>query len=451
MAVHRGVVRLVRESGYARFGPEESALQLAPLSFDASTFEIWGALVNGGRLAIYPPGPVALRELAATLRRERVTTLFLTTGLFHQMVDEELASLAGLRQLVTGGDVISVARVRRVLETLPALRLVHAYGPTEATTFATCRTVTAADAARPALTLGRPIPRTGAHILDRGMEPVPPGVPGELWLGGDGLARGYQGQPEMTALRFAPSPFPAQETGGERLYRTGDLARWLPDGTVDFLGRIDRQVKIRGFRVEPAEVEAVLESHPGIAACVVLPRGEAEDKRLVAWVVSALSDAELLAWCRDRLPSFLVPAVFVHLDAVPLDLNGKVDRRALPEPDRSRRVDAYVAPRTPVEERVAAVWAEILGLDRVGAEDDFFLLGGHSLLATQIVSRLSRDFDVELSLRAFFEEPTVSGAALAITREQMRQGDPERMAVLLARVQGLSPEELADLLGESRD
>jgi amino acid adenylation domain-containing protein len=458
-ATHRGVVRLVVDPGYVDLGPEETLLQLAPVLFDASTFEIWGALVNGGRLAIYPPGPVALRELGETLRRERVTTLFLTTGLFHQMVDEELASLAGLRQLLTGGDVISVARVRRVLEALPALRLIHAYGPTEATTFATCRTVTAADAARPALTLGRPIPRTSVHILDRGMEPVPPGVPGELWLGGDGLARGYRGQPAMTALRFVPSPFPLEETGGERLYRTGDLARWLPDGTVDFLGRIDRQVKIRGFRVEPAEVEATLESHPGIAACVVLPRGEAEDKRLVAWVVSALSpalspalsDTALLTWCRDRLPAFLVPAVFVRIDAVPLDRNGKVDRRALPEPDRSRRADAYVAPRTPVEERVAAVWAEILGLDRVGAEDDFFLLGGHSLLATQIVSRLSRDFDVGLSLRAFFEEPTVSGVALAITREQMRQGDPERMAVLLARVQGLSPEELADLLRESRD
>ena len=448
-ATHRGVVRLVVDPGYADLGPRETLLQLAPLPFDASTFEIWGALANGGRLVIHPPGPVALRELGETLRRERITTLFLTTGLFHQMVDEELASLAGLRQLLTGGDVISVARVRRVLAALPALRLIHAYGPTEATTFATCRTVTAADAARPALTLGRPVARTSVHILDRGLEPVPPGVPGELWLGGDGLARGYRGRPEMTALRFVPSLFPEGEAGGERLYRTGDLARWLSDGTVDFLGRIDRQVKIRGFRVEPAEVEAVLESHPWIAACVVLPRGEAEDKRLVAWVVSDLSEAELLAWCRERLPPFLIPAAFVPIAAVPLDLNGKVDRRALPEPDRSRRANAYVAPRTPVEERVAAVWAEVLRLDRVGADDDFFLLGGHSLLATQIVSRLSRDFAVDLGLRAFFEEPTVTGVAVAITREQMRQGDPERMAGLLARVQSLSPEELADLLRES--
>jgi amino acid adenylation domain-containing protein len=463
-ATHRGVTRLMVDPGYVDLGPAETFLQLAPVSFDASTFEIWGALLNGGRLVLPPPGPVALRELAETLRRQGVTTLFLTTGLFHQMVDQEAGSLAGLRQLLFGGDTASMIHVRRALDLLPGVRLIHAYGPTEATTFATCRTVTWADAMQAALSLGRPVPRTRACILDAGLEPVPAGVPGELWLGGDGLARGYLGRPDLTAERFVPSPFQCGEEGGERLYRTGDLARWLPGdgrdvGDIGFLGRVDRQVKIRGFRVEPAEVEAALERHPGIAACVVQPRGEAEDKRLIAWIVPAGqgqesaplgTDADLLAWCRERLPPFLLPAAFVRVASLPLDPNGKLDRRGLPEPERSRRAEGFVAPRTPVEEKVAAVWAEVLGLDRVGAEDDFFILGGHSLLATQIVSRLSREFGVEIGLRAFFEEPTVAGLAVVVTREQIRQGDPERMARLLARVRELSADELAELLREER-
>jgi amino acid adenylation domain-containing protein len=453
-ATHRGVLRVVVDPGYATLGADDTILQLAPVPFDASTFEIWGALLNGGRLAVYPPGPVSLRELAAALRFHRVTTLFLTTGLFHQMIDEEPAGLAGLRQLITGGDVISVARVRRALELLPGCQLIHAYGPTETTTFATCHPVAAADVERPTLTLGRPIPRTTVWLLDERGEPAPPGVPGELLIGGDGLARGYWRHPVLTANRFVPHPFAARP--GERLYRTGDLARWLPDGTVDFLGRIDRQVKIRGFRVEPAEIEATLERHPGIAAAVVQPRDDGRgNKRLVAWLVPSgeeapeLSDADLLAWCRERLPAFMVPGAFVVLDALPLDPNGKVDRKALPEPDRgSRAFHGGVAPRTPVEQKVAAVWSEVLGVEQVGAEDDFFELGGHSLLATQIVSRLSRELGVDLGLRAFFDEPTVAGVALAITREQVQREDPDRMARLLARVQDLSPEELAELLRE---
>jgi len=451
-ATHAGVVRLVHGVDYVRLGPDETLLQLAPVPFDASTFEIWGALANGGRLVVPPPGPLALREVGEAVRRHGVTTLFLTTGLFHQMIDEEPAGLAGLSQLLTGGDVISVARVRRALSALPGCRLIHAYGPTEATTFALCHTVTPADATHPTLTLGRPVPRTTAYLLDAGLLPVPPGVPGELYLGGEGLARAYWRQSDRTAERFVPHPF--AESPGERLYRTGDLARWLPDGTIDFLGRIDRQVKIRGFRVEPAEVEAALERHPGVAAAVVQPRGEgAEGKRLIAWVVptapvlAPLTGSELLAWCRERLPAFLVPAAVVLLAALPLDPNGKLDRAALPDPERAR-VAAGTAPRSPVEERVAAVWAEVLDVERVGIEDDFFALGGHSLLATQIVSRLSRDFGVELGLRDFFAQPTVAGVAVAVTREQLRQGDPQQMARLLARVQGLSPEELADLLQE---
>jgi amino acid adenylation domain-containing protein len=458
-ATHRAVARVVIDPGYVELGPDETILQLAPVPFDASTFEIWGALLNGGRLAIFPAGPVSLRELSRALSRYEVTALFLTTGLFHQMIDEEPEALAGVRQLITGGDVISVARVRRALEVLPGCRLIHAYGPTETTTFATCHPVTLADTARPTLTLGRPIRRTSVWLLDEHLEPVPPGVPGEMYLGGDGLARGYWRRPDHTAGRFVPHPFSntpgTPGAPGERLYRTGDLARWLPDGTVDFLGRIDRQVKIRGFRVEPAEIETTLERHPGLVAAVVQPRDDGRgNKRLVAWVVPAspestagLSDAELLAWCREHLPAFMVPGAFVLMEALPLDPNGKVDRRVLPDPGLGSR-QGYMAPRTPLEAQVAAVWADVLGQERVGAEDDFFELGGHSLLATQIVARLERELGTEVGLRAFFDEPTVAGVALAITRAQMRQVDPERIEQLLAQVQGLSPEEVARLLRE---
>jgi amino acid adenylation domain-containing protein len=446
---HRAIARLVIDPGYVELGPEETILQLAPVPFDASTFEIWGALLNGGRLAIFPAGPVSLHELAAALRRYRVTTVFLTAGLFHQMIDEEPEGLSGLRQLVAGGDAISVAHARSALERLPGCRLVNGYGPTETTTFALCHRITPADTVRPRVALGRPIPRTSVWLLDERLEPVPPGVPGEMYLGGDGLARGYWRRPEQTADRFVPHPFAAAP--GERLYRTGDLARWLPDGTVDFLGRIDRQVKVRGFRVEPAEIETTLERHPGVLAAVVQPRDDGRgNKRLVAWIVPAapdLSDGELPAWCREHLPAFMVPGAFVLLDTLPLDPNGKVDRKALPEPEMGSR-GGFVAARTPLETQVAAVWSEVLGVDPVGAEDDFFELGGHSLLATRIVARLERELGMELGLRAFFDEPTVAGVALAITREQMRQEEPEQIASLLAQVQDLSPEELERLLRE---
>ncbi len=411
----RAIARLVIDPGYVHLGPEETILQLAPVPFDASTFEVWGALLNGGRLAVFPAGPVSLHELSAALRQHRVTTVFLTAGLFHQMIDEEPQGLAGLRQLIAGGDAVSVAHARRALERLPGCRLVNGYGPTEATTFALCHPVTPADTERPALALGRPIARTGVWLLDERLEPVPPGIPAELYLSGDGLARGYWRRPDLTAERFVPHPF--APLPGERLYRTGDLARWQPNGTVDFLGRIDRQVKIRGFRVEPAEVEAALERHPGIAAAVVEPRDDGRGtRRLVAWIVpapGAPSAAGLLAWCRDRLPSFLVPAAFVRLDALPLDPNGKVDRRALPEPEWRR--DSGAA-RIPDEERMAALWADVLGLAEVGVEDDFFALGGHSLLATRLIARLRAAFGVDVAVRTLFENPTVAALAAEVRR-----------------------------------
>ncbi|HEU4457154.1 MAG TPA: condensation domain-containing protein, partial [Longimicrobium sp.] len=323
-------------------------------------------------------------------------------------------------QLLAGGDALSAPHVRRVLEAHPSLRLINGYGPTENTTFSACHTVRAADLARGSVPIGRPIRNGAAYVLDGAMRPAAPGVPGELYVGGDGLARGYAGRPGMTAESFVPSPFGA----GERLYRTGDRARWLADGALEFLGRIDAQVKIRGFRVEPGEVEAVLASHPLLREAAVAVRpGPDGEKRLVAWVVAAegaaVDAAALRAWLKERVPEHLVPSAFVAVDALPLTPNGKVDRRALPDPDAAEE-GAYAAPATEPEALMAALWGEVLGRERVGAADDFFALGGHSLLATRLASRVAGAFGVEVPIRALFENATP--AALVRWVEARRRG-----------------------------
>ncbi|MEA2694498.1 MAG: hypothetical protein QOJ16_3885, partial [Acidobacteriota bacterium] len=405
--VHRGVARLVLETGYARFGPDEVWLQLAPTAFDAATLEIWGALLHGGRLVLPPPGAPTLLELGAALARHGVTSLWLTAGLFHAMVEENLPALRPLRQLLAGGDVLSPAHVARALAALPETRLINGYGPTEGTTFTCCATVTGPVGA--AVPLGRPIANTRVQVVDAGGRRVPAGVAGELWAGGDGLARGYLGRPELTAERFVPDPFGG---AGERLYRTGDRVRWRPDGRLEFLGRLDRQVKIRGFRIEPGEVEGVLAGHPAVAqAAVVVREDRAGEKRLVAYSVLR-EEADLAGYLRGRLPEHLVPWAFVTLPALPLTVHGKLDRAALPMPDRGEPV--AVLPRTPAETRLAEIWAELLGRERVGVLDDFFALGGHSLLATRLVSRVRQAFGVELPLRAVFEAPTVASLAARI-------------------------------------
>src|SRR6185369_15153399 len=416
---HRAVIRLVRGAGYARFGPGETWLQLAPYAFDASTLELWGALLHGSRLVIPPPGVLTPAALGEVVEREGVTTLWLTTGLFRQMVEENLEALSGVRQLLTGGDVMPVAHALRVLAELPATRLVNAYGPTENTCFTSCYTVRATAELDPSVPVGRPIAHTWVAVLDRDQIPVPPGVAGELCTGGDGLARGYLDHPGWTAERFLPDP-EGREAGG-RLYRTGDLVRWRRSGDLEFLGRIDAQVKVRGFRVEPGEIETALTAHPRLSSAVVLAqREEAGGHRLVAYVVAAPDVAtatvapepsELRDFLRQRLPEFMVPSAWVSLPALPLTANGKVDRKALAllQPDRPRSTGG--APRTPAEQRIAGIFSELLGVEQVGLEADFFDLGGHSLLATRLVSRVRAVFGVELPLQAVFETPTVAGLA----------------------------------------
>ncbi|HWA25814.1 MAG TPA: amino acid adenylation domain-containing protein [Lacunisphaera sp.] len=413
---HRGVVRLVTGTEWMHFGPEETWLQFAPVAFDASTLEIWGPLLNGGRLAVFPPGLPSVGELIDFIVEQGVTTLFLTTGLFNQVVDGPLERLAGLRQLITGGEAMSTVHAARVRDRLPHVRLVNAYGPTENTTITTAHTVVSVPAGGRSVPIGRPIARTSVYLLDALRQPVPIGVPGELYTGGDGLATGYLGRPDLNADRFVPHPFGVN--GGSRLYRTGDLARWLPDGTIEFLGRVDRQIKLRGFRLEPGEIEAVLLRHPDVAqAAVILDRNNGTGDRLVAYVAGrAKSAPEPNAWREHllkHLPEFMVPAVMVPVPEIPLNANGKVDLTALPPVSSAPAAGrpTVMPPRNPVEARLVAIWEKTLGVSPVGVQDNFFLLGGHSMAGVRLFSRIEEEFGVRLALATLFECPTLEQLA----------------------------------------
>ncbi|MCY1078492.1 non-ribosomal peptide synthase/polyketide synthase [Archangium lansingense] len=419
---HRAVVRLVVETDFIQLVPEDRVAQASNASFDAATFEIWGALLHGARLVgVEREVALAPKAFATWLREQAISVLFITTAWFNQIATEVPDAFRGLRQLHFGGEAVDPRPVRAVLREGPPQRLLHVYGPTESTTFASWHLVRELPAGSPTLPIGRPLANTEQYVLDEALEPVPPGGAGELWIGGDGLAWGYLGRPELTADRFRPHPFSAEP--GARLYRTGDRVRLLADGSVVFLGRVDAQVKVRGFRVEPGEIQAVLLSHPAVREAAVLAREDAPggSRRLVAYVVpgsaQGVEPRALHRFLADRLPEYMVPSAFVVLERLPLTPNGKVDRRALPAPSEVQgAVDAsHVAPRGPVEELLASLFGELLGVPRVGAHDSFFELGGHSLLATRVVSRILATFGVVLSLREFFEAPTVARLAERIS------------------------------------
>ncbi len=439
---HRAVVRLVRETGYMSFGPGEVFLQLVPMSFDLATWEIWGALLNGGCLALLPPGAYTLADVYAAVARHGVTTIWLTSGLFHLAVEEGIAPLGGLRQLVAGGDVLSRPHVERALAALPNVDLINGYGPTENTSLSTTHRLRGGLAAgEPSVPIGRPIAASRAYVLDRSLVPLPVASVGELYVGGAGVARGYLGRPALTAERFVPDPFsadPRASGGGDRLYRTGDLARWRPDGTLDFLGRRDFQVKVRGFRVELGEVESALLRHPGVTDAVVTavaeagggrhPESAGGGHRLVAYYVpegaAGPAPAELRIHLRESLPEHMVPSLFVPLAKLPLNATGKVDRRALPSPETRPAGEPEDAPRTPprnpVEEVIAGIWEDLLGLNPLdhpaGVDDDFFHLGGHSLLAIRLLSRLRAALGADLPVQQVFDSPTIAGLAAAVAR-----------------------------------
>ena len=413
---HRSVQRLFHGIHYAHLGPEETFLLIAPISFDASTLELWGPLLFGGRLVVFPPqSPSDLELLSQVITRHRVTTLHLTAGLFSQVVEHKPDCLRGLHQLLTGGDVVSAPHVRRVLETL-GLPVTACYGPTESTLFTSCFRMTRPEQVGSSVPIGSPIANTQVYLLDASFQPVPPAVPGELFIGGEGLARGYLSRPDLTAERFLPNPF--SSSPGARLYRTGDLARWRDEGVLEFLGRLDSQVKVRGYRIELSEVEAALLSHPSVREAVALVREDVPgDKRLVAYFTASqpLSASTLRSFLQLRLPEFMLPSALVLLESLPLTSNAKLDRKALPLPDASLSSSRdYLAPRDDTQQRLASLWSQVLRVERVSLDDNFFELGGHSLLATQVISRIRSTFSVDLPLRALFESPTLEALARAV-------------------------------------
>ncbi|MCC6795772.1 MAG: non-ribosomal peptide synthetase [Candidatus Hydrogenedentes bacterium] len=413
---HRNILRLVCGTDYASFGPDEVFLLLAPLSFDASTFEVWGALLTGARLAIAPAGYGALDDLGSLIRNENVTTLWLTAGLFHQLVDADVNQFRGVRQLLAGGDVLSAVHVKRVLDAIPDLRVINGYGPTECTTFTCCHTMQSAKDVSDPVPIGRVIANTTAYILNDHLCPVPDGTPGELFVGGDGVARGYWNRPELSQEKFLVDPFANQLCS--RMYRTGDRVVRDESGVFAFLGRVDRQVKVRGYRIEPGEIERTLIKSGEIGQAVVIATGDkVHEKRLIAYITptnnSSRDTQKVSAWLQGELPPFMVPSALIWIDSLPLDANGKVDRAALlsvlPVTE-----SGFVAPESELEENLSEIWSEILGVDRVGRYQEFIALGGHSLAAMRVIARVSDSFGVRLPLLALLENSTIESFGEAV-------------------------------------
>ena len=417
---HRAVVRLVRGTDYVEFSFAEVFLQLAPISFDASTFEIWGALLNGARLAIFPPQTPTLDELAEVLQRFQVTTLWLTAGLFHLMVDHNLEGLRGVRFLLAGGDVLSARHVQKVADRLGDCQLINGYGPTENTTFTCCYRIKKGEQIRFTVPIGRPIANTQVYVLDDSLHPVAVGVVGQLYAGGDGLSTGYLNRPELTAERFIRNPFSPDESA--RLYRTGDLVRYLSDGNIEFVGRVDHQLKLRGFRIEPGEIEALLTQEAAVKEAVVVAHGEGGHRQLVAYLLAGPGLPDLGAInqsLRRQLPDYMVPAHLMVVPEFPLTANGKLDRTRLPSPGiEGAPVKSESWPLSSTEESLAGLWREVLKKEAVRCEDNFFELGGNSLMAIQLISRIRTLFHLELPLATVFTTLTLRDMAAEIDADQ---------------------------------
>ena len=432
--LHRGISRLVINTDYVQFTPADVVAHASNTSFDASTFEIWGALLNGARLAIVPRETLLeARELVAFLQERKVSVLFLTTPLFHHFAREMPGGFGSLRYLVVGGDALQPQAARAVLEAGAPGHLVNGYGPTEATTFAICQEVAEVRADAASIPIGRPIANSTAYILDPLMQPAPIGITGELYLGGPGVAGGYLNRPELTAERFVADPFSTE--AGARLYRTGDLARWREDGTIDFLGRADGQVKIRGFRVEPGEIEAALHGLPEVKEAIVTARLDGTgQKQLVAYVVARTGMAQDAAGLRQRLlevlPEYMVPGAMGFVSALPLNANGKVDFAALEECAVLETRAAHEGPGTWMEASMTGIWEDILGRTGIGVTDDFFDLGGHSLLAIRMLAEVEKKTGIKVPPRLLFEGATIRHLATASRRAYREK------AAAIVQVQG---------------
>jgi amino acid adenylation domain-containing protein len=414
---HRAIARLVCGTDYIHIDTTDAVAHVANPAFDAATFEIWGALVNGGRVVVVPRMVVlSPQAFAAMLEHAGITILFLTTALFNQLARYAPGAFRGCRTVLFGGEVVEPRWVRAVLDAAPPTRLLHVYGPTEATTFATWHEVREVPADAVTIPIGRPIANTEVYILDAEREPVPVGLPGELYIGGPGLGGGYLNRPESTNERFVRHPFTDDQNA--RLYRTGDRVRFRADGAIEFIGRMDRQVKIRGHRVELGEVEAAIARLPQVRDAVVAVRGDTtEARQLVAYVVAASSSgpppANLWSDLRPLLPEYMLPASFVWLKSLPLDANGKIDRRGLPTVSEPGALPAgvRVAPRDLLERLLVDIWERLLDVEGIGVFDHFFEIGGHSLLAASLMDEIERETGLSAPLATLFMEDTIAGLA----------------------------------------
>lgn len=415
----------------------DRATQLSSLGFDAAVWEIWAHLCAGASLYVVPElvrvSPELLRDW---MLDKKISISFVPTALAERLIAMDWPQGTALRFLLTGADTL-----HHYPGTLP-FTLVNNYGPTEATVVATSGSIgrQRPDRRPP---IGRPITNATIHILDDHLQPVPAGEVGEIYIGGAGVARGYLNRPELTAERFIPDPYSSGR--GAQLYRTGDLARWLPDGQIAYVGRADEQIKVRGFRIEPNEIVSLLNSHPGVLASAVIAEDDPSGaKRLLAYIVSNGSTSprasELRTLLLSQLPDYMLPSTFIRVDDLPTTTNGKLDRNALPVPNanNSLQEDEFVAPRTPLEERVTAIIASLLGLEKVGVNENFFFIGGHSLLGTQLIARVRDAFGIDLSLRSIFDLPTPAQLAQEIER------------LMVAQLDAMSAEQIQQLLHQAR-
>ena len=429
---HRGITRLVVNNDFAPFQPDDVVAFASNVCFDAATFEIWGALLNGGTLVITPRdvllSPAALQT---HLAEHRVSVLFLTTSLFNRLAHEAPAMFGRLRILVFGGEAADAASVRLVLANGMPQRLVNGYGPTETTTFAICHSITKIEGS--SVPIGRPIANTRVFLLDGTLQPVPIGVAGEIFIGGPGVALGYHAAPALTAEKFLETPF-------GRLYRTGDLARWLPDGTIEYLRRIDQQVKLRGFRIEPGEIETALQQHPLVRHAAMVVHSEAGTAHsLIAYLVGQsgkrVENAALREFLSHRVPAHMVPSAFVWIDSLPLTPNGKLDTRRLPSPGTAAAPASTetISPRNERERGIAAIWQRALGRNASSVFEDFFTVGGHSLLALRLLGEIRSKFGIEIPARRLFETPTIAGLAEYVSAHTPKTGPAEKFLVSIQR------------------
>ncbi|MCY8681224.1 non-ribosomal peptide synthetase, partial [Bacillus haynesii] len=434
---HYSVIRVVQNTNYIDITEDDVILQLSNYSFDGSVFDIFGALLNGASLVMIEKEVLLnINRLGSAINEEKVSVMFITTALFNMIADIHVDCLSNLRKILFGGERASIPHVRKVLDHVGRDKLIHVYGPTESTVYATYYFINEIDDEAETIPIGSPLANTSVLIMDEAGKLLPIGVPGELCIAGDGLSKGYLNREELTAEKFIPHPFVA----GERLYKTGDLAKWLPDGNIEFIGRIDHQVKIRGFRIELGEIESRLEMHEDINETIVIVREDEENRPYICAYMTAKREIpveELRGFLEKKLPDYMIPAYFVKLDKLPLTKNGKVDRKALPEPDRRMGAESeYEAPRNETEEKLAAVWQNVLHVEKAGIHDHFAQMGGHSLHAMELIAKIKEKMNVEIPLHQLFKLATIKELSTFIEANQQedkedglvtRAADPENI------------------------